>query len=210
MKRLYIPFILELVLIIATIIWEKQSFGLFFAYYTGLLIYFYFVYKQFSFRKLRSNFSNLKTFWIPVILTVAGMLLASKFETFIRMTFYSECMDSIVSIPIQNELIPILFDALVCIIMKPVAEELFYRKAIIRFDSKKKVVLLTIASLILCAVTRAHGLIGIATFVVMALPVTIAYIVTRNIYVSIMAHVIFEFISNVYGYAYVVGRLYFR
>ena len=133
MKRLYIPFILELVLIIATIIWEKQSFGLFFAYYTGLLIYFYFVYKQFSFRKLRSNFSNLKTFWIPVILTVAGMLLASKFEALIRMKFYREYLDSIVSIPLQNELIPTLFDALVCIIMKPVAEELFYRKAIIRF-----------------------------------------------------------------------------
>jgi membrane protease YdiL (CAAX protease family) len=93
------------------------------------------------------------------------------------------------------------------IVMKPVAEELFFRKAIISFGSKKRVFVLTIVSLILCAVTRAHGVLGIAEWMIMAIPVTIAYVITRNIYISVMAHVAFEFYDNIYSIVYAVGRI---
>ena len=87
---------------------------------------------------------------------------------------------------------------------------LFYRQAIILFDSKKKTVLLTIVSLMLCAVTMAHGSVGMSTFVIMALPVTIVYLITKNIYVSIMAHFLFEFYNTGYETVYTLARLYYR
>ena len=92
------------------------------------------------------------------------------------------------------------------IIIKPVAEELFFRKAIIRFGSKKKVLAFTLMSLVLCALSRAHGLLGIAEWILMALPVTIAYVATRNIYISLMAHVLFEFYDNIYDVVYAIAR----
>ena len=210
MRRLYIPLIWELILVIATIIWERQSFYFFFVFYIGLLVYFYFINKQFSFRELRSNFSDVKTFWIPVMITVAAMLLAYRFQQEIIVRMYNEYYDSIVHIPFRNELAPLLFNCLMCMVIKPVAEELFYRKAIIIFGSKKKIALLTVVSLLLCSITMAHGFIGITTFVVMALPVTIAYLVTKNIYVSVMAHLLFEFYNTGFETVYELARLYYR
>ena len=194
MKRLYIPFIWELILIISTIIWEKQSFYFFFVFYVGLIVYFYFINKQFSFRELSSNFSEVKYFFQEKI--VVGM--------------YSEYYDSIVHIPIRNELAPLLLKCLLFMVIKPVAEGLFYRKAIILFDNKKKMVLLTIASLLLCSITLAHGLVGITTFILMALPVTIVYLVTKNVYVSIMAQFLFEVYNTGYETVYDLARIYFR
>lgn len=210
MKRLYIPFIWELILIISTIIWEKQSFYFFFVFYVGLIVYFYFINKQFSFRELSSNFSEVKNFWIPVMVTVAAMVLAYFFQEKIVIGMYSEYYDSIVHIPIRNELAPLLLKCLLFMVIKPVAEGLFYRKAIILFDNKKKMVLLTIASLLLCSITLAHGLVGITTFILMALPVTIAYLVTKNVYVSIMAQFLFEVYNTGYETVYDLARIYFR
>ena len=97
--------------------------------------------------------------------------------------------------------------ATMMIIMKPVAEELFFRKAIISFGSKKRVFVLVVVSLLLCAVSRAHGVLGIAEWILMAIPVTVAYVVTRNIYISVMAHVAFEFYDNIYSIVYAIGRI---
>ena len=96
------------------------------------------------------------------------------------------------------------------IILKPVAEELFFRKAIIKYGSRKKVIAFTVLSLLLCALSRAHGLIGIAEWMLMALPVTIAYVATRNIYISLTAHVLFEFYDNIYAVVYMIARIFKR
>ncbi len=207
MKRIYIPLIWELAFIIATILMPKQAFHLFFGFYLGLLVYFYFIYKQFSFRKLYKNFGRALTFWLPVAATFAGLMLANKFRTFLSLQFAFKISEDAVSIIVHNDIVPTFFYALMMIVMKPVAEELFFRKALIQFDSKKQTIIFTILSLIMCALTRAHGPLGIIEWVIMALPVTIAYIVTRNIYISVMAHVLFEFYDNIYEVVYTVGRI---
>ncbi len=207
MKRLYIPLAWELLFIISTIIMPKQAFHLFFVFYLGLLIYFYFVHKQFSFRKFGRNLGRLKTFWLPVALTFVGLLLTNDIKNKVLQPLFSTVADGTVSIITRNDILPTFFYAIMMIIMKPVAEELFYRKAIITFGNKKRVFVLAVVSLLLCAVSRAHGLLGIAEWALMAIPVTVAYIVTRNIYVSVMAHVAFEFYDNIYSIVYAIGRI---
>jgi membrane protease YdiL (CAAX protease family) len=118
--------------------------------------------------------------------------------------------DGTVQIIYHNELFPTFIYAIMMIIIKPVAEELFFRKGIIRFGSKKKVLAFTVMSLVLCALSRAHGLLGIAEWILMALPVTIAYVATRNIYISVLAHVIFEFYDNIYSVVYTFARIFNR
>ena len=210
MKRLYIPLILELALIIVTTIWEKQSFYFCFAFYLGLIVYFYYIKKQFPLGELRSNFGDVKNFWIPVVITVAAMLLAYEVQQKISIQWFTEYYESIVHTPTKNEIVPLLFLCLMDMIMRPVAEGIFYRKAIISFDNKKKMEILTIVSLILCSITRAHGLVGIVTIIILALPVTIAYLVTKNIYVSIMAQIFFELYNTGFTTVYDFARIYLR
>ena len=207
MKRLYIPFAWELLFVISTIIMPKQAFHLFFVFYTGLLLYYYYIHKQFSFRKFARNLTRVKRFWIPVAITFAGMLVANLIKNKLIIPNFTMVRDGTVSIITRNDIFPTMMYALMMIIMKPVAEELFFRKAIISFVSKKRVFVLTIVSLLLCAVTRAHGLLGIAEWIIMAIPVTIAYVATRNIYISVMAHVAFEFYDNIYSIVYAIGRI---
>ena len=210
MKRLYIPLILELALIITTTFWEKQSFYFVFSFYLGLIVYFFSIEKHFSFGELCSNFADVKKFWIPVVITVAAMLLAYQIQLEISTRMFTEYYESIVHTPTKNEIVPLLFLCLMDMIMRPVAEGIFYRETIISFDSKKKMAILTIVSLILCSITRAHGLVGIATLVILSLPVTIAYLVTKNIYVSVMAQIFFELYNTGFTTVYDFARIYLR
>ncbi len=207
MKRLYIPLAWELLFVIATTILPKQAFHLFFVFYLGLLIYFYYFHKQFSFCKFARNLKRINTFWVPVALTFAGLMLANDIKNNLIIPNFTTMRDGTVSIITRNDIIPTIFYALMMIVMKPVAEELFFRKAIISFGSKKRVFVLTIVSLLLCAISRAHGVLGIAEWMLMAIPVTIAYVATRNIYISVMAHVAFEFYDNIYSIVYAIGRI---
>lgn len=207
MRRLYIPLAWELLFVISTIIMPMQAFHLFFVFYLGLLIYFYYFHKQFSFRKFARNLTRIKRFWLPVILTFVGLMLANDIKNKVLQPYFATVRDGTVSIITKNDILPTIIYALMMIVMKPVAEELFFRKAIISFGSKKRVFVLTVVSLILCAVTRAHGVLGIAEWMLMAIPVTIAYVVTRNIYISVMAHVAFEFYDNIYSIVYALGRI---
>ncbi len=211
MNSLYIPFLWELVFVLATIVFPKDTFYLFFVFYLGLLYYFYFLYKQFSFRKLHKNFGRVITFWIPVLLTFFGLYLANYIRLHAFPLFFDTTKDGTVAIIVRtSELFPTIVYAIMMIVMKPVAEELFFRKAMIKFGSKKKVLAFSVLSIFLCALTRAHGLLGIAEWMLMALPVTIAYVATRNIYISLMAHVLCEFYDNTYDVVYAIARFFNR
>ena len=210
MNRLYIPFIWELLFIFLSIHFPKYTLYLFFGFYMGILYYFYYFYKQFSFRKLKKNLGRVVTFWIPVALTFFGLYLANYIKVQVIPYRFIGVKDGTVQIIYHNELFPTLIYAVMMIVIKPVAEEHFFRKAMIKFGSKKKVLAFSVLSLVLCALSRAHGLLGIAEWMLMALPVTIAYVATRNIYIALMAHVLFEFYDNIYSVVYTIARIFNR
>jgi membrane protease YdiL (CAAX protease family) len=145
-----------------------------------------------------------------VALTFFGLYIANYIKVQVIPYKFIGVKDGTVQIIYHNELFPTLIYAVMMIVLKPVAEELFFRKAMIRFGSKKKVLAFSILSLVLCALSRAHGFLGIAEWMLMALPVTIAYVATRNIYISLMAHVLFEFYDNIYSVVYTIARIFNR
>ena len=210
LNRLYIPIVWELLLIVMTNLFPRETLYIYFVFYAGIIYYFYSFYKQFSFRKLKKNLTRVVQFWIPVVLTFAGLVIANKIRLNVVPEIFTGVKDGTVQIIYHNELLPTLVYALMMILLKPIAEELFFRKALIGFGSKKMVLLYTLISLVLCALTRAHGLLGIAEWILMALPVTIAYVATRNIYISLMAHVLFEFYDNIYPVVYTIARIFNR
>ncbi|MBP3274362.1 MAG: hypothetical protein J6L93_05100, partial [Butyrivibrio sp.] len=73
------------------------------------------------------------TFWIPVALTFAGLYIANYIKVQIIPYKFIGVRDGTVQIIYHNELFPTIIYALMMIVIKPVAEELFYRKALIKF-----------------------------------------------------------------------------
>ena len=81
------------------------------------------------------------------------------------------------------------------ILLPAVTEETFYRKSLILFKSKQAIVITTLISMFLYAAEHSLSWWGILLTMIWAVPLSIAYIKTKNIYVVMTAH----FIGNLLG-----------
>lgn len=81
------------------------------------------------------------------------------------------------------------------IFLPAVTEETFYRKNMIRFASKKIIVLTTFFSMLLYALEHSLSFWGIFLTMIWAFPLSLSYIKTRNIYVVMTAHFIGNFMA---------------
>ena len=81
------------------------------------------------------------------------------------------------------------------ILFPAVTEEIFYRKNMISFNSKGILISTTILSMVLYALEHSLRIWGILLVMIWALPLSISYIRTKNIYVPMTAH----FIGNLLG-----------
>ena len=82
------------------------------------------------------------------------------------------------------------------IIFPPIAEEIFYRKAFIRFNKKKILILSSIIGMFLYALEHSLALLGIIETMIIAVPLTVSYIKTKNVYVTMTAHFLVNLIGN--------------
>ena len=81
------------------------------------------------------------------------------------------------------------------ILLPAVVEETFYRKNMISFENKTVLMITTILSMLLYALEHSLAPWGIFLTMLWALPLSISYIKTRNVYVPMTAH----FIGNLLG-----------
>lgn len=86
--------------------------------------------------------------------------------------------------------------ALSTMILPPVTEELFYRKSLISFKSKGILIVTAILGMFLYALEHSLSLWGIVLTMIWALPLTISYVKTKNIYVPMTAHMIGNLLEN--------------
>ncbi|MCF1285264.1 CPBP family intramembrane glutamic endopeptidase [Streptococcus sinensis] len=82
------------------------------------------------------------------------------------------------------------------ILLPPIVEEIFYRKLLISFKSKKILIVTTVLSMFLFALEHAFAIWGIFLCMIWALPLSLSYIRTRNLYVPMTAHLICNMIIN--------------
>lgn len=76
-----------------------------------------------------------------------------------------------------------------------ITEETFYRKNMISFQNKRMLISTTLLSMFLYAIEHSLTIWGIFLTMIWALPLSISYIKTKNIYVPMTAH----FIGNLLG-----------
>ena len=163
------------------------------AVYYWVLFIFYLATKQFRFCELLINWRGGMKFWRGVILTFLGMIVAYAIGLLPSMLFQLD--DGMAAYRINKPISLFLF-AVTLIPLPSVVEENFFRKNIISFKSKPAVLATTFIGLFLYAVSHTFNPIGIFSAFMWGVPLAIAYIKTKNIYIPITAHLIANILMN--------------
>ncbi len=82
------------------------------------------------------------------------------------------------------------------IILPCIAEELFFRQAIINASSGKTIFFTSIISLVLFSLSHGLGYVTILEFLLIGIPLVIGYIKTNNVYVVMVSHFILSLLAN--------------
>lgn len=204
-KELYIPILWQILFLISCIYLSKDYFiYINFIFYLGIIIFF--LRKGYlSIRELKVNVVNGKKFWLPVLLTIFGLILAYIVSYFPQMLFHN-LDDGMIGLKIDNWIELILF-AISTIIFPALAEELFYRKALISFQSKRILLISSIIGLFLFALEHSLSWYGILMVMIWGIPFSISYIKTKNIYIPMMAHFIVDLLGN--GSSVIITAIHF-
>lgn len=192
-KTNIIPIIIEIVFIISCFIVPKEYFIYTnFLFYLFLLIYFY-IKKEFSLKEWLKNIKSGKKFWKQVTITVLLFILAFII-TIVLENVFPDCNTGTIALKRDSWLKLIIF-AISTILLPAITEETFYRKNMISFKSKGILLITTILGMFLYALEHSLTIWGIFLTMIWALPLSVSYIKTKNIYVPMTAH----FIGNLLG-----------
>lgn len=173
----------------------------------GLIILFH---KEFSIKAFGKTYISG---WMPWVWTAVCALLAFgavQLKTYILWNLFAGKNSGLISLYLKENYFEEALFAITMIVLLPVAENLFLRKALLSSDNKIAVVLFTIVSLLGSAVFFAHGLPGIIYYVILAAPFTAVYLITKNIYITITAQIIISAYIYIPDIAYDIARMMLR
>jgi membrane protease YdiL (CAAX protease family) len=162
-------------------------------FFLGLAVYF-FVQSDWRFSEWKNELKQGKKFWLPVLFTALGMGAMFGLSTSIAMLFPNT--DSGMSVYSVNNWSTLIAFAFTTIILPPIAEEVFYRKSIIAFNSKTVTIISSIVSVFLFAGVHSLLPFGFLQACLWGVPFTIAYVKTKNVYVCMTAHFFCNFVVN--------------
>jgi membrane protease YdiL (CAAX protease family) len=193
-KYMIIPIIWQLIYLIYSGSFQSAHrvyFDLIF--YLGISIYFIAI-GSISFMRLWSEWKKGRKFWLPVFYTLIATSAAFAIGSIVSGLFPN--IDDGMGVFKVFNLPTLLAFALTTILLPPIAEEAFYRKGIINFDNSTSLLLSTIIGILLYASEHSLKPIGLLIATIWAVPFTIAYIKTKNIYIPMTAHFICNLIFN--------------
>ncbi|WP_287969785.1 type II CAAX endopeptidase family protein [Streptococcus sp.] len=192
-KANLIPLIIEILFIISYYIFPKDDFIYVNAFFYVLLFVYFFISKDLNLKEWFLSFRSGKKYWIQVLLTFLGFMLAFILTTILEGIFPG-LETGTINLRRDTWLTLGVF-AISTILFPAITEETFYRKNLILFDSKKTVIITTILSMFLYACEHSLAPWGIFLTMIWALPLSLSYIKSRNIYVVMTAH----FLGNLLG-----------
>lgn len=164
-----------------------------FVFYLGILLYFH-LRREISFRKWSDNLHAGGKFWKAVGLTLLGFIGAFGIVAAAESLFPDIPTGSIGLV--RDTWGTLLLFAVSTIILPPLCEEMFYRSSLIVTEGgKAALIVTTLLSMFLYALEHALAPFGILTAMLLAVPMSVAYYKTKNVYVVMTAH----FIANLLG-----------
>lgn len=162
-------------------------------FYLGIAVWFT-TWRDWSLSGWKNSAEKGKSFWIPVVLTTLGM--AAMFAASSGLSALFPNVDDGMGVFGVDGWPTLVAFALTTILLPPIAEELFYRKAVTSFDTKTVLVVTTIISVLLYASEHSLSPLGFAQACLWAIPLSVAYITTKNVYIPMTAHLICNLAFN--------------
>lgn len=163
------------------------------AFYLGIAVYFY-VWREWRFSQWGHFIKKGKAFWLPVLFTALGM--AAMYGVSIGVAMLLPNANDGMGVFRINSWATLLAFAMVTMVLPPLAEEAFYRKAITAFDTKSILLITAAASVVLYASEHSLMPLGFFQACLWGIPLSIAYIKTKNIYICMTAHFLCNFVVN--------------
>ncbi|MBO5564160.1 MAG: CPBP family intramembrane metalloprotease [Lachnospiraceae bacterium] len=175
-------------------------------FYVGLIVWFR---RDFSMPQFLRGIGNVR-YLIGVLLTAAGLYLCYQLTDLLSEKIFMTTAEGTISVVYYTTFELLLF-SLSTIFLMPIAEELFFRKAMVCMTEGMGFFLLTACvSTLLYALSQAHGWLGVMEYLIIGLPLLLSYVLTRNIYVPILAHMIVLLIIKVPNIVYDLARMMLR
>lgn len=164
-----------------------------FTFYLIIAVYFA-LWHDWGFRNWFVEWKKGKVFWFPVLFTILGTIVAFGLGELVVMIFpHGQNGMGVFGVNNLSTMIAFIFTT---IFLPPIAEEMFYRKALTAFDSKAVIITTAIISVLLYASEHSMMPLGFFQACLWGIPFSIAYIKTKNIYVSMTAHLICNLAIN--------------
>lgn len=187
------PIIIEVIFIISCFIVPREyciytNFG----FYLILALYFW-CRKDFSLKEWLHNLKRGKKFWKQVVLTAFGFIAAFVITMFLE-SLFPNINTGMIGLR-RNSWITLIIFAMSTILLPPIVEETFFRKNMISFENKDVQIITTLVGMLLYALEHSLAVWGIFLTMIWALPLSISYIKTKNVYVPMTVH----FIGNLLG-----------
>ncbi|MBW9213140.1 MULTISPECIES: CPBP family intramembrane glutamic endopeptidase [Terrabacteria group] len=187
------PIISEVLFVLTCLLFQGYYIYINFLFYIVLAIYFL-LRKDFSIKEWLASVKGGSVFWKQVMWTILFFCLAFVFTNILE-NMFPFLSTGMINLKADNWLKLILFTGST-IILPPIVEEMFYRKNLTSFKNGKILILTTIFSMFLYALEHTFTIWGIFLCMIWALPLSISYIKTKNIYVTMTAHFICNFVIN--------------
>jgi len=140
------------------------------------------------------NLKSDKVFWKQVVLTMIGFI-GAFFITMVLESIFSELDTGMIGLRRDSWITLIIF-AVSTILFPPIVEETFFRKNMISFESKGVLIITTILGMLMYALEHSLAIWGIFLTMIWALPLSVSYIKTKNVYVPMTAHLIGNLLGN--------------
>lgn len=187
------PIIAEVLFVLACLLFQGYYIYINFLFYIVLAIYFW-LRKDFSVKGWIDSVKGGSAFWKQVMLTILLFCLAFVFTNILE-NMFPHLSTGMINLKADNWLKLILFAAST-IILPPIVEEVFYRKNLTSFKNRKILILTTLFSMFAYGLEHTFTIWGIFLCMIWALPLSVSYIKTKNIYVTMTAHFICNFVVN--------------
>ncbi len=149
--------------------------------------------KRFFAQRVAKNLKSGKQFWKNTLMTGVFFLLAFASTTVLE-NIFPDLDTGTIALNRANWLRLIVF-AISTMLFPAITEEMFFRKNMISFENKGVFVLTVVLSMFLYGLEHALTIWGVFLTMIWALPLTVSYVKTRNVYIPMTAH----FIGNLLG-----------
>ncbi|MCR5101639.1 MAG: hypothetical protein K6B41_09815 [Butyrivibrio sp.] len=205
-KKVVFPIAWEAIFILLSTYFKEYVVYEFFIFYLVLLIYFH---KDFSMKKFASNFSRGKYFWPPLLFTLVTVVIVYETRKQLLTNVFWNLYIKNLSVQMSSVFEMVLY-LLATIVLVPIVDELYFRKALICKKNVGLMILTTLLSLLLSSCIYGRSISGMIESVVMIIPLTLAYLFTDNIYIPMLVHLAFNIFDRIPSFVYAMARFSLR